>query len=370
MQKLRLSKTVEDFCKVVSGESQLTGTAYAQRLHDFDSFLNDKYGTDLDKLVAGIEAKKFDVYNVLAAYRMDLQSRRLAKSTITTRVIAAKVFLEYNNVAISRTIFKLRVRNLVRRKPDLQPLEKGDVRKIIQACQSPRLQAYVLLLAGSGMRAAEALSVRLKDIDFEKRRIELRAEYTKTKTARTVYLTEECVRQLKLWKEYRERERQVGNNKKVARPFKADDLFFSSGKFKDVEVEYIYHFISRHFSASLDRAGYGQRDENKGKHHKITFHSFRRFVKTTISDLGYQDYSEWFIGHSGSTYWRKSEREKLEIFRKIEPYLTYLDYSSLDAKGADFETKLQEKDDRITNLEKQLGDISKMLYEAGILRKD
>ena len=35
---------------------------------------------------------------------------------------------------------------------------------------------------------------------------------------------------------------------------------------------------------------------------KNTLHSFRRFVKTTISDLGYADYSEWFIGHAGSTY--------------------------------------------------------------------
>ena len=93
-------------------------------------------------------------------------------------------------------------------------------------------------------------------------------------------------------------------------------------------------------------------------------------MKTTISDLGYSDYSEWFIGHSHSTYYRKPQSEKLELFCKIEPYLTYLDYSELEAKGADFETKLQEKDDRITNLEKQLGDISKMLLQAGILKMD
>ena len=55
---------------------------------------------------------------------------------------------------------------------------------------------------------------------------------------------------------------------------------------------------------------------------KITLHSFRRYVKTTISDLGYSDYSEWFIGHSGSTYWRKKDNEKAEIFQKIERYLT------------------------------------------------
>lgn len=57
---------------------------------------------------------------------------------------------------------------------------------------------------------------------------------------------------------------------------------------------------------------------------KITLYSFRRFVKSTISDLGYTDYSEFFIGHSGSTYWRKKDNEKAEIFQKIEPYLTFL----------------------------------------------
>ena len=62
---------------------------------------------------------------------------------------------------------------------------------------------------------------------------------------------------------------------------------------------------------------------------EITLHSFRRFVKTTISDLVYGDYSEWFIGHSGSTYWTKKDAEKAEIFQKIEPYLTFLNVQQL-----------------------------------------
>ena len=49
-----------------------------------------------------------------------------------------------------------------------------------------------------------------------------------------------------------------------------------------------------------------QEDENEIMR-KITLHSFRRYVKTTISDLGYSDYSDWFIGHSGFTYWRKKD---------------------------------------------------------------
>ncbi|MFL6327558.1 MAG: hypothetical protein ACJ71I_08800, partial [Nitrososphaeraceae archaeon] len=53
------------------------------------------------------------------------------------------------------------------------------------------------------------------------------------------------------------------------------------------------------------RSGKGNREDGSLRRRRITFHSFRRFVKTTISDLGYSDFSEWFIGHSGSTYWSK-----------------------------------------------------------------
>jgi hypothetical protein len=91
-------------------------------------------------------------------------------------------------------------------------------------------------------------------------------------------------------------------------------------------------------------------------------------VKTTISDLGYSDFSEWFIGHSGSTYWTKKDSEKAEIFRKVEPYLTFLNFHQLERQGADIQTKVGEleqlnqsmrdrdkmKDDAIAHLSDQL----------------
>ena len=50
-----------------------------------------------------------------------------------------------------------------------------------------------MLLAATGMRAVEALHIRVKDIDFDNKpaRIFVRGENTKTKTDRTVFLTEE-----------------------------------------------------------------------------------------------------------------------------------------------------------------------------------
>jgi hypothetical protein len=112
----------------------------------------------------------------------------------------------------------------------------------------------------------------------------------------------------------------------------------------------------------------GDREDNNERRRQITLHSFRRFVKSTISDLGYSDYSEWFIGHSGSTYYRKKDSDKIEIFRKIEPYLTFLNVYQLERQGADIQTKIEElefvnqslrerdktKDDSISTLADQI----------------
>ncbi len=123
--------------------------------------------------------------------------------------------------------------------------------------------------------------------------------------------------------------------------------------------------------------GKGEREDNNERRRQITLHSFRRFVKTTISDLGYGDYSEYFIGHSGSTYYRKKESEKAEIFKKIEPYLTFLNVYQLERQGADIQSKIEEleylnqtfrerdktKDDSISMLADQLVLVTERLKE-------
>jgi hypothetical protein len=57
-----------------------------------------------------------------------------------------------------------------------------------------------------------------------------------------------------------------------------------------------YIDLARYFGKTLDRMIKGAREDENETHRQITLHSFRRFVKNTISDLGYEDYSEWFIG--------------------------------------------------------------------------
>ena len=49
----------------------------------------------------------------------------------------------------------------------MQALTKEDIINILNACSDIRLKTYVMLLAATGMRASEALSIRLADCDVE-----------------------------------------------------------------------------------------------------------------------------------------------------------------------------------------------------------
>jgi hypothetical protein len=192
------------------------------------------------------------------------------------------------------------------------------------------------------MHATEALSIRIKDLNLksEPAKAFVRGEYTKTRTDRTVFLTEEITQQLMSWLNYKYRTRRVCHNDtqtgktitEIRTPERKDtDLIFAV--YQDREVpnpRNLYFEFAKSFAKTLDSMGKGDREDGGSyRRRKITLHSFRRFVKTTISDLGYSDFSEWFIGHSGSTYWRKKESEKAELFKKIEPYLTFLNIHGL-----------------------------------------
>jgi integrase len=290
--------------------------------------------------------------------------------------------LEFSDVEISDNKFRLKVRLPKAIRRNKEALTKDDIRDIILACSEIRLKTYVMFLASTGMRAVEALSIRLKDINFDSNpvRVTIRGEYTNTKQDRYVYLTSEMVQQLNLWSDYKYRPHRScytdkdGNYKSeyVTPIRKADDLVFSVySKDTNHNLQIMYVVIARSYAKMLDRIGKGDREDNNNKHRKITLHSFRRYVKSTISDLGYFDYSEWFIGHSGSTYYRKTEKEKAEIFRKIEPYLTFLDYTELEARGADVVTKLNEKDKQIESLikkQEQFESMIQSLIDSGQLK--
>jgi integrase len=352
------------------------------------------YKLDANNIIDEIKCGNLDVFEVLNEDSSHLSNTNISSITIKQRVVTVKNFFECNDIDISPKKFKLKVKlpRIIRK--NKEALSKEDVTDILNACSDIRLKTYVMLLASTGMRAQEAVSLRIKDFDLSENSMpaifSLRGEYTKTGADRTVFLTNEFSQQLKLWLDYKYRTRRISYNNRqnmasknktiteYRTPTRDDtDLVFAVYQDKDFPKPLsLYQDLVRSFGKTLDRIGKGAREEGN-RRRQITLHSFRRFVKTTISDLGYADYSEYFIGHSGSTYWRKKDSEKVEIFRKIEPYLTFLNIHQLERQGADIQTKVEEleelnhslrqrdkvKDDAIAQLSDQLVSLSARLQE-------
>jgi integrase len=371
-----------------------TAGQYLSRLNIFNVFLYKEFdGLTIDGLINKIKEKTIDPYNILSRYSAYLRSCNISTITIKQRVVTVKNFFEYCDIEVSPRKFKIKVRLPKAVKRNKEAISKDDVIDILNQCSDFRLKTYVMLIAATGMRAVKALYIRVKDIDFDNKpaRIFVREENTKTKTDRTIFLTEETTNQLDSWLKYKHRTRRVcyqnkdneNENKKTITEYrtpsmKKTDLVFAVYQNKQMpDPSSLYTELARSFAKTLDRMGMGEREDSNERRRQVTLHSFRRFVKTTISDLGYADYSEYFIGHAGSTYWRKKEIEKAEIFKKIEPYLTFLNIHQLERQGADILSKVSEledvnqslrerdknKDEAITMLSDQLITITERLKE-------
>jgi integrase len=360
-----------------------TGNEYYVRLSNFERFILSKYGSsmNLDSFVKGLKDGKFDIYETLADYCVYLQDSNIHTSTLKQRVVTAKNFFEFNDIDISPRRFKIKVRLPKDIKRNKEAIDKNDIVNILNGCSDIKLKTYVMLLASTGMRAVEALSIRLKDLDIESSTtghpptVTIKGEYTKTKVDRYVFLTREMADQLAKWVDFKYRTRRICyKDEKTGEMIDEyrtpnrtqNDLVFSVRNYNisinshkknndrspRSKPQNSYYGIVASFDKTIDRIGMGSREEESNNENKrgrgrrkITLHSFRRFVKTTISDLGYADYSEWFIGHAGSVYWKKKDSEKADIFKKIEPYLTFLNVPQLERQGADLQTKIEELHD-------------------------
>jgi integrase len=372
----------------VSLMGRSTAKEYLHRLNSFKTFIQNKYNSSIDVLIEQINECRTDPYDVLFQYAAHLKkTNNVSNLTIKHRVVTVKNFLEYNDVDISPRKFKLKVKLPKVVKRSKEALTKEDIVDILNACADIRLKTYVMLLASTGMRAVEALSIRVKDIDLQSSppRLFVRGEFTKTRTDRIIFLTSELGNQLSSWLNYKYRTRRVyhsnNNDDRTITAYRTPkkngtDLIFAVHQL-DPNPNYLYLNLRGLFAKTLDRMGKGTREDGNERRREITLHSFRRYAKTTISDLGYQDFSEYHIGHSGSTYWTKKESEKAEIFRKIEPYMTFLNLHQLERKGADIQSKVDEleelnhsllerdrtKDDAIAQLSDQLMTLTVRLQE-------
>jgi integrase len=337
---------LQQYIKNVSVMNKQTANEYYARLSNFEKFLQSQHGNNinLDRFVEDLkqegEGKRFDVYDTLSEYCLYLHEKlNVHTNTLKQRLVTAKNFLEFNDIEISQRKFKLKIRlpKNVKRNNNKEAIDKNDIVHILNGCSDIKLKTYVMLLAGTGCRATEALSIRNRDLSLESvpAKILIRGEYTKTKVDRYVFIAKEMKEQLIKWQNFKYRKRRVCyQDKKTGKSIEEyripennpNDFVFSLRKSYNTtssrntitkENNNTKNFLPKSipqnsysvmvalFNKTLDRIGMGAREEGNETRREITLHSYRRWVKSTISDLGFSDYSEWFIGDAGSEYWKR-----------------------------------------------------------------
>ena len=160
-------------------------------------------------------------------------------------------------------------------------------------------KVLLLVLLGTGMRLGEALSLKNTDIIWKDARTEIsiRAEITKTKTKRTVYLTAEASSALKTYLENRE-------------------------EISDRIFPFTIAAAERAMRIAADRAGYKNQTDSQRLVH---WHMTRKWFISRFSLYASKETAEILAGHEGylgRAYCRYTRQQITAQVRKAEPYIS------------------------------------------------
>lgn len=357
---------VKNFLDSKGRNSKSTSHAYSYALKHFHNFLDDKYGypVTIGNIIDKIkDTKEFDLYIILNNFVTYLTSlpNKISNRTLDNYVAAVKSYLQFNDIDISTHKFKLRVVMPKQYHEDEQAIDHKEIREILKACNNPRLKAYLYTLASGGMRANEALGLRLKDINFSESptRVHIRKE-NKTRRPRDIFISDEATKYLKQWIDWKYRKKRIG--KKVLTPEQSDDdIVFTKVLKESIKPTMLYPKVNQEFHKVLKAVGLDEiKEDSNSNRRKITLNSFRRFVYSTISDYE-PAFAEWVLGHNKSPYWTKKEEIKREKYVECMKYLTFLDYSVLEARGKNVESKVVEQNKEIQQLKQAYDEVADRL---------
>lgn len=330
---------VNTFLDSVQRGSNNTRKSYRTGLHHFERFLNSKQQTP-DTIISLLQNQHINTYELLDQFVSYLTRQKISTASLKTYIAVIRSFLEYKDIDISNAKFKKKVKIPKTYADSEEPLSLTDIRLLLEYNSNRRLGTYILLLVSSGMRAMEACSLRLQDVDFTTNptRITIRKEYSKTKRTRTIYCSDESSKHLQKLIQLRPSKQP-------------QDLIFALEDGK--KPESIYTRLLEQFQKLQHTADKNQRKEGSHRR-KITLHSFRRTTYSIISENTSSDFANWFLGHHHSSYWTHKESERHEIYRtKCMPFLTVYQ----ETRDSTIEAALREKDQTIRLLTNRITDI-------------
>jgi integrase len=251
-----------------------------------------------------------DVYSTLDGY-VDwmVNECKFAPNSLRNHLSVVKKFLSLNNVEVSNDKMRAKVElpryYAVTR--DRAPSPEELMRVVMHT--DVRGKALTTMLASSGMRIGELLSLRVKDIDFSKRptTVYLRAEVTKDRQARYCFISDEATTFLREF---------LGQRTAHAESY----IFPTStrGKaHKTGNAPMTYWNADEIFSRALRVSSLEEKDDN-GRD-VIHIHSLRKFFFSQLVPVLGREVVEALMGHKAfldSSYRRFTEKQMGEFYLK------------------------------------------------------
>ncbi len=317
MKKTFENKSIVSFLDDAYAISNSEGTRdqYKFTLYSVNRFCIKHYGTDMVQHVLSLHGKPIEeILEFFKEYKryLDTKITRFGNPTFNNSKRIQISILKKYSISCGFKIHQEDIEDCITigRKMRIKkyPLINKIVSKIINEMPHFEFKALTILLAGTGMRKTEAITLLPSDFDFTSHpvSIHLRASITKTREDRIIYLTKECAEMME----------QLINKKPETHHY----LFGKSSNHRQ---------ISETYGKSLRRVLkkielYKKLDNGFGQ---ITVHSFRQFFRTFAGHLISRDFAESFIGHRFylSEYENMPEEERKKIFLKLEPHMTFLE---------------------------------------------
>jgi len=161
--------------------------------------LDEKYPNhNAETILKPLSKNEINVYELLDSFIPFLMALKLSVKSIRIYLTAVRSYLAYYDIDVIPSKFRRRVKVPKPYREDEEPLDAKDIRKILLSCNNRRLKTYLLILASGGMRTTEALTIRLRDIDFSVNptKIHIRKEFSKTRASRDIYVSDEATQYL------------------------------------------------------------------------------------------------------------------------------------------------------------------------------
>ncbi|MPZ07902.1 MAG: hypothetical protein GEU26_16055 [Nitrososphaeraceae archaeon] len=136
---------VNTFLNSIGRNSKNSRRMYATGLRYFEKFLNTNYSEAL-------QDQRINTYELLDQFVSYLSQQSIAVPSLKLYMISVRSYLQYNDIDISISKFKRKVK-MPRFYPDQEePLSLSGIRELLEYCSNTRLRCYLLVLVSSGLR--------------------------------------------------------------------------------------------------------------------------------------------------------------------------------------------------------------------------